>query len=273
MIHLKYTDDKSSKFWEIEVAGKAHTVRYGRIGTKGQVKTKEFESEAKAQASADKLHKEKLKKGYVKTEAEADEASAQADADSPAAKLRGLLQGLCSTDADRGVLDGLCEKVQAVSGDGPYEIEFEEAEMECSAGADVVYHDDVPRTFSEIAGVIAMVSWDAGGPEMGYGVLDSGLSEADDEGLGFLREEDEETLAKLDAEGGASAAFSCGQNWLVFDPTRKLANGEKALAFISHESVEWEPVESADEFDYKGILLRLIADQMIETDYLSEIYT
>jgi len=62
--YLEYRDEKSAKFWTIEVQGNSHTVRYGRIGTDGRTSTKEFDSEEEAQKSADKLLQSKLKKGY-----------------------------------------------------------------------------------------------------------------------------------------------------------------------------------------------------------------
>jgi len=62
---LVYMDAKSSKFWNIELAGNSHTVTYGRIGTEGQTLTKSFPDEAAAQKDMEKLIREKLGKGYV----------------------------------------------------------------------------------------------------------------------------------------------------------------------------------------------------------------
>lgn len=62
---LEYVDGKSNKFWNIELSGSSHTVHYGRIGTAGQTKTKEFSSAEEARASYEKLLEQKLKKGYV----------------------------------------------------------------------------------------------------------------------------------------------------------------------------------------------------------------
>jgi predicted DNA-binding WGR domain protein len=62
---LEYRDSSSSKFWEIEVDGAAHVVRFGKIGTDGQTKRKPFPSEEAALADAKKLVAEKTKKGYV----------------------------------------------------------------------------------------------------------------------------------------------------------------------------------------------------------------
>lgn len=58
-------DGKSDKFWIIELSGSSHTVRYGRQGTDGQTKTKDFDSAGKAWTSYDKLIAQKVSKGYV----------------------------------------------------------------------------------------------------------------------------------------------------------------------------------------------------------------
>ena len=61
---LEFTSGKFSKFWEISVKGSTHTVCYGKIGTKGVEKTKEFDSPKEAKAAAEKLSQQKLSKGY-----------------------------------------------------------------------------------------------------------------------------------------------------------------------------------------------------------------
>ena len=62
--HLEYKDEKSHKFWQIEVVENAFTVTYGKVGTNGQSKTKEFDNAEKANQEAEKVIKQKLKKGY-----------------------------------------------------------------------------------------------------------------------------------------------------------------------------------------------------------------
>jgi uncharacterized protein (TIGR02996 family) len=62
---FEFAEGGSNKFWEITVDGSAHTVRFGKIGTPGQEKTKSFGSDGAAQADADKLIAEKTKKGYA----------------------------------------------------------------------------------------------------------------------------------------------------------------------------------------------------------------
>ncbi|WP_061218718.1 WGR domain-containing protein [Leptospira weilii] len=68
--HLTYKDDKSDKFWNIEVSGESFTVTYGKTGTAGQTQTKTFGSEEECQKEAKKLLQEKLKKGYAEGEAQ-----------------------------------------------------------------------------------------------------------------------------------------------------------------------------------------------------------
>ena len=63
--YFEYTDEKSSKFWEITLEGVSFTVRYGKIGTAGQTQTKDFASPEIALREAEKLLKEKVKKGYI----------------------------------------------------------------------------------------------------------------------------------------------------------------------------------------------------------------
>ena len=60
-----YQDDKSHKFWEVEVKGKEIIICYGKIGTDGQVTVKKFDSPAQAETAAEKAISEKLKKGYL----------------------------------------------------------------------------------------------------------------------------------------------------------------------------------------------------------------
>lgn len=62
---FEYSDEKSNKFWEIEVIGKSISVTYGKIGTDGQPVTRKFKSSDAALAEAEKQISEKTKKGYI----------------------------------------------------------------------------------------------------------------------------------------------------------------------------------------------------------------
>lgn len=61
---FEFTGDKSNKFWEITLAGAQHTVRFGRIGSKGQSVTKTFENTAAARRDCERLIRSKKAKGY-----------------------------------------------------------------------------------------------------------------------------------------------------------------------------------------------------------------
>lgn len=62
---FEFTEGNSAKFWEIAVRGAEVTVRFGRIGSQGQIQVKSFPDAAAAQKHADKLIREKTDKGYV----------------------------------------------------------------------------------------------------------------------------------------------------------------------------------------------------------------
>ncbi|WP_369902133.1 DUF4240 domain-containing protein [Bacillus manliponensis] len=69
---LLYKDASSNKFWKINVSGKSFTVTYGKVGSIGSMKVKEFESNERCEKEAMKLIHAKLKKGYETTENEAE---------------------------------------------------------------------------------------------------------------------------------------------------------------------------------------------------------
>ena len=60
----EFHDGSSAKFWSISIDESSYTVRYGKVGSKGQTKTKSFKSPTEASAAADKVTAQKLKKGY-----------------------------------------------------------------------------------------------------------------------------------------------------------------------------------------------------------------
>jgi uncharacterized protein YwqG/predicted DNA-binding WGR domain protein len=64
MRRFELKEGSSSKFWEVTVSGSTLTVRFGRIGSEGQEKSKTFATPALAQKEHDKLIAEKQGKGY-----------------------------------------------------------------------------------------------------------------------------------------------------------------------------------------------------------------
>ncbi len=63
--YFEYIDEKSNKFWEISQNGADMTTRWGKIGTTGQSKTKNFPDAAAAEKQVAKLIAEKTREGYV----------------------------------------------------------------------------------------------------------------------------------------------------------------------------------------------------------------
>ena len=73
------SEDGTSKFWEISVEGATLTVRYGKLGSEGQAKTKALATPEQAEAERAKLVREKTRKGYVEdTSAPLDAPAASA---------------------------------------------------------------------------------------------------------------------------------------------------------------------------------------------------
>ncbi|MGP3689692.1 WGR and DUF4132 domain-containing protein [Streptomyces sp. IBSNAI002] len=65
MRRWEYVDGGSAKFWEAAAEGTSVTVRFGRTGTVGQTRVKEFGSAADAQSHLVKAMAEKERKGYA----------------------------------------------------------------------------------------------------------------------------------------------------------------------------------------------------------------
>ncbi|WP_326600750.1 WGR domain-containing protein [Streptomyces sp. NBC_01803] len=67
MTYLELSEDGGSahKFYEVSVNGTAVSVRYGRIGSGGQLKTTMFATREKAHAAAERKIDEKVRKGYA----------------------------------------------------------------------------------------------------------------------------------------------------------------------------------------------------------------
>lgn len=64
-LELSEGDAGSHKFYEVIVDGSTLTIRFGRIGDKGQTQVKDMGTPAKAEAEAKKKLAEKTKKGYA----------------------------------------------------------------------------------------------------------------------------------------------------------------------------------------------------------------
>ena len=63
--YFEFSDGTSHKFWEVAREGSEMTTRWGKVGAKGQSKTKTFDSGEKAAAETAKIISQKVKEGYV----------------------------------------------------------------------------------------------------------------------------------------------------------------------------------------------------------------
>lgn len=94
-------EGSSDKFWEITLDGTSHTVRFGRVGTDGQTKTKDYGTVAAAKAAYDKLVKEKTGKGYKEVTGAAGSRQNQAKAAQAKVKDREpFIQAILETPDD-----------------------------------------------------------------------------------------------------------------------------------------------------------------------------
>jgi predicted DNA-binding WGR domain protein len=62
---LEFDDGSSQKFWEIERWGNELVIRFGKLGTDGQVRVKTYDDATKARADATKQADKKISRGYV----------------------------------------------------------------------------------------------------------------------------------------------------------------------------------------------------------------
>lgn len=74
MRRYEVSDGQSHKFWEITLHGESFSVRFGRIGSEGQHRTKELESADEARAEWERLISEKVRSGYRLVHADGPDA-------------------------------------------------------------------------------------------------------------------------------------------------------------------------------------------------------
>ncbi|MBK8254721.1 MAG: WGR domain-containing protein [Polyangiaceae bacterium] len=89
MRRFELVEGKSAKFWQADVSGSTFIVEYGRLGTAGQRKEKDFGSDALAKREYEKKVAEKLREGYseVRTDGAAQAPKGAKGAQAASAKL------------------------------------------------------------------------------------------------------------------------------------------------------------------------------------------
>ncbi|MEJ7598367.1 MAG: WGR domain-containing protein [Kofleriaceae bacterium] len=61
---VRLVNQAENKFWEIEVRGKQHLTKFGKLGSAGQVRLTEIGSATACRTDADKRAQQKRKEGY-----------------------------------------------------------------------------------------------------------------------------------------------------------------------------------------------------------------
>ncbi len=88
-----FRSGNSEKFWGICIDGKSLTVRFGRIGTAGQQRTKIFDDARDAERAGETLVREKTAKGYKEVQGRSARAEATRARQEPVRATRGQGSG------------------------------------------------------------------------------------------------------------------------------------------------------------------------------------
>ena len=67
MKRFEAREENVDKFWEVFLAEKDYTVRWGRVNTEGNAQSKSFKDQNECVKEVDKVIKERLEKGYKQT--------------------------------------------------------------------------------------------------------------------------------------------------------------------------------------------------------------
>ena len=127
MRRFELRDDRSQKFWCVGQCEAELCLAWGRIGTKGQQKTKSYASAEAAEAALEKLIRDKVKKGYVEQVEAPEKALEPIGTEAPEKALGPIgtetppLSLVCAENRRRGLVLGIGTdgaKAVAVGGQG-----------------------------------------------------------------------------------------------------------------------------------------------------------
>ena len=250
-------NEKSHKFWSVEINDRAVSVRYGRVGTVGQATTKNYDTVQKATGAVNKLIREKTDKGYV----EALSPGMPDEHDTQQRALDDLLQAkelqkalvhyfafLCDTPGWGVALTQIMAKaVSASVDDKVLKVSFGGGEqLLCQPPASEGAYASWPASFRNIVKHHEHLSFP---DNAGWGINlgDVGTFESQ-----FL--EDTELAAY---QKDMLVPLGDYSDWWLYSPTEKLQSGEPALHFFSHESCE---VDAPSALNLGALFLSRMAD-------------
>jgi hypothetical protein len=206
-----------------------------------------------------------------------------------AAKVREHLRFLARSPEDEKILDDLMDVfIAARLGEYGLDLVFryaeydDECEIRCSQPFPGTVSGNLPRSLADVVATHNGIAWSyLGGGSIGFfGIfghdrIAGGGWESD--ALLEAPEENAEFLAELTAAGlgpdDVVSPFDYGQNWLIWHPARTNEIGEPALYFVSHGDCEAVPVRSAASLGVGQVLLRLMAQDILDQDIFPEVYS
>ncbi|EMY14391.1 leucine rich repeat protein [Leptospira weilii str. Ecochallenge] len=263
---LTYKDDKSDKFWNIEVSGESFTVTYGKTGTAGQTQTKTFGSEEECQKEAKKLLQEKLKKGYAEGEGQTSSVKQKTSAQTldnfvkeweeivNAKDLHKALIRHFSYLADSPGYEKVLEAVmkEAVSAEirsGNLVIKFGDDELVGSRPANGNEYKKWPQSFKTLIAQHRHLGLESARVTLG----DTDSFEGD-----YLEESDSEWLQYGDPNRVLCPIVDYS-DWWLYHPKEKNSMGEPTIHFFSHEGGD---VGEANDMNAGSLFLERVADKL-----------
>ncbi len=198
------------------------------------------------------------------------------------------LRFLTGSPACEELLDELMATfVEARVDDDALELVFRYAEFdeECVISCDLPHSgvaDGVPASVADVVRVHNGIGWESiGGGGFGFWGLQDGVFVGgggwESKALTEAAARNAVFLAQLADAGLTHADVICpcefGQNWLIWHPVEQNLRGEPVLYFVSHGDCVATPVEAARELAFGPLLLRVMAQDILDKNVLDGVYT
>jgi predicted DNA-binding WGR domain protein len=241
-----YSDEKSNKFWSIEVMGNCFTVTFGKVGTAGQTQKKSFVDEAACKKEADKLIAEKTKKGYIKQGEGSEDKAAEIAGNSYLEEWEKIVNAanrpqaltehfkyLVDTPQQEEILLDLLQKIMNKCTDVKIEDDLlvmifdEDNEITASAPSTEI-NPKYPKTFQAVLQKHEHIHWEEYMFDLWNEIYVDNIGLQDD----GLAEYGIESVCDL-----TGCIWDYSDCWF-FHPDKKNKFGEPELIFLSHESCE-----------------------------------
>jgi hypothetical protein len=174
--------------------------------------------------------------------------------------------------------------------DGSLQLVFRYSEFddeECIVVCDEPHRGDIaadaaPASVAPVVRVHNGIGWESpGGGGFGFTGFENGtfvgggswsyraLQEAAERNSTFLGQLEQAGLSPRDVVSPSDY----GQNWLIWHPATKNANGEPAVYFVSHGDCVAREVSAARDLAFGPLLLRIMAQEILGQVILDEVYS